>query len=78
MPAPSHPPDSEHDAIPRRRDPELPLSGLDVEIRNCRYPAYELLRNEAPVWRDPRTGFFVITRFEDLRAALLDTTPSTS
>jgi hypothetical protein len=51
---------------------------LDVEIRNCRYPAYELLRNEAPVWRDPRTGFFVITRFEDLRAALLDTTPSTS
>jgi hypothetical protein len=35
---------------------------LDVEIRNCRYPAYELLRNEAPVWRDP----------------LLDTTPSTS
>ena len=33
-----------------------------------------MLREQAPVWQDPVTGFFVITRFEDLRAILLDTT----
>ena len=49
------------------------INFLDPGIQNCPYPAYELLRNEAPVWQDPLTGFFVITRFEDLRAILLDT-----
>jgi cytochrome P450 len=46
---------------------------LDQRLQNCPYPAYELLRNEAPVWKDPITGFYVISRFEDLRAILLDT-----
>lgn len=46
---------------------------LDPALQNCPYHAYSILRDEAPVWRDPRTGFYVITRFEDLRAALLDT-----
>ena len=40
---------------------------LDVKLQNCPYHAYEMLRDEAPVWIDPITGFYVITRFEDIR-----------
>jgi cytochrome P450 len=46
---------------------------LDRGLQNCPYHAYQLLRDEAPVWKDPITGFYVVTRFEDLRAILLDT-----
>lgn len=46
---------------------------FDREIQNCPYGAYDVLREEAPVWRDPRTGMFVVTRYEDLKAILLDT-----
>ena len=46
---------------------------LDVKLQNCPYHAYEMLRDEAPVWIDPVTGFYVITRFEDIRKLLLDT-----
>ena len=54
--------------------PEKPeeINFLDHEMQNCPYHAYQLLRDEAPVWQDPITGFFVITRFEDMRAVLLD------
>ena len=42
--------------------PDAPDDGLtldnvnffDPEISECPYPAYEVLRDEAPVWRDPR------------------------
>ena len=46
---------------------------LDVRLQNCPYHAYEKLREEAPVWRDPLTGFYVVTRFDDVRDVLLDT-----
>ncbi len=46
---------------------------LDAGLQNCPYHAYKRLRDEAPVWRDPVTGFYVITRFEDVRRVLLDT-----
>ena len=45
----------------------------DEEVLECPYPTYDLLREQAPVWRDPRTGLFVLTRYEDLRQILLDT-----
>jgi cytochrome P450 len=48
------------------------INFLDAGMQNCPYHAYRLLRDEAPVWRDPRTGFYVITRYEDLRDVLLD------
>lgn len=60
-----HPP-----VIPEKLDD---INFMDTKVQNCPYPTYELLRNEAPVWQDPITGFFVITRFEDLRQVLLDT-----
>jgi cytochrome P450 len=43
------------------------------ETQDCPYDAYATLRNDAPVWLDPSTGMYVITRYEDLRAVLLDT-----
>ena len=45
---------------------------LDAKLQNCPYHAYKKLRDEAPVWRDPITGMYVITRFDDLRDVLLD------
>ncbi len=49
------------------------INFLDSELQNCPYHAYRMLRDEAPVWQDPLTGFFVISRFDDLRSVLLDT-----
>ena len=46
---------------------------LDAGLQNCPYHAYQKLRDQAPVWKDPLTGFYVITRFEDVRRVLLDT-----
>ena len=46
---------------------------LDPETSGKPYEAYKRLREEAPVYRDPRTGFFLITRYDDVREVLLDT-----
>lgn len=45
---------------------------FDPEVNACPYPAYELLRNDAPVWKDPLTGMYVVTRYDDIRMILLD------
>ncbi len=49
------------------------INFLDSSLQNCPYHAYQMLRDEAPVWVDPITGFYVVSRFEDLRKILLDT-----
>lgn len=49
------------------------INFLDADLQNCPYHAYKLLRSEAPVWQDPLTGFYVISRFDDLRNILLNT-----
>ena len=46
---------------------------LDPDINDCPYHAYDTLRAEQPAWHDPRTGMFVITRYDDVREVLLDT-----
>lgn len=48
------------------------ISFFDPSTNDCPYHAYENLREEAPVWKDPHTGMYVLTRFEDIRAACLD------
>ncbi|HVX21032.1 MAG TPA: cytochrome P450 [Acidimicrobiales bacterium] len=45
---------------------------FDPEVNRCPYPAYQVLRDQAPVWKDPTTGMFVITRHDDIRKILLD------
>ena len=45
---------------------------LESSQLQCPWKSYEILREQAPVWRDPRTGVYVISRFEDVRRLLLD------
>lgn len=44
----------------------------NVDIQQCPYPAYAVLRQQAPVFADPGTGYLVVTRYEDLRSVLKD------
>ena len=44
----------------------------DVEVLECPYPTYALLREQAPVFKDPRTGIYVVTRYADQRRIALD------
>ena len=46
---------------------------FDPAVNKCPYDAYGVLRDDAPVWLDPRTGFYVVTRYDDIKAILLDT-----
>ena len=34
------------------------------------YPSYDLLREEAPIWRMPGTNVYVLTRFDDIQTVL--------
>jgi cytochrome P450 len=46
---------------------------LDPAVQDNPFPYYRRLRAEQPVLRMPGTGFYVLTRYEDLRAVLRDT-----
>lgn len=49
------------------------LTLKDPDLIRRPYEAYEYLREEAPVYFDEKAGFYVISRYEDIRAALRDT-----
>ncbi|MEP2102736.1 MAG: cytochrome P450 [Parasphingorhabdus sp.] len=51
-------------------DPQINL--LDVETQQCPYDAYRILREEAPVYKQPGTDIYVVSRYEDVRAILMD------
>lgn len=40
----------------RMSHPTVKVDFFDPRVSNCSYPAYALLRDEAPVWKDPATG----------------------
>ena len=48
------------------------INFFDPDINDCPYDAYKLLRDEAPIWQDPQTGMFVMTRYEDIKKVLAD------
>jgi cytochrome P450 len=48
------------------------ISFFDPEVNRCPYPAYQKLRDEAPVWQDPHTGMFVVSRYDDIKMMLMD------
>jgi cytochrome P450 len=52
-------------------DPEEPL--LDPAVQGDPFPYYQQLRADQPVLRMPGTGFYVLTRYEDLHTILRDT-----
>jgi cytochrome P450 len=45
---------------------------FDVDVQACPYPAYQRLRDEAPVHQCPKTGMYLVTRYDDVRAVLTD------
>lgn len=51
---------------------EIDGSLLDPDIAACPFAYYEQLREKAPVYRMPETGFFVISRYDDLKEVLSD------
>ena len=51
---------------------EAPISFADPAVQQCPFHAYDTLREEAPVYRDPLTGNYVLTRYDDVRKALLN------
>jgi cytochrome P450 len=48
------------------------LSFLDSEIQECPFPAYEELHKRSPVFLDKRAGFYVVTRYDDIRKIVAD------
>ncbi len=44
----------------------------DPEVRRCPFPTYHQLRAECPVYQDPVSGNYVLTRYEDVRRAVLN------
>jgi cytochrome P450 len=43
------------------------------EIDDDPFPVYRRLRDEAPVYRNEQFGFYALSRYDDVRAALMDT-----
>lgn len=50
-----------------------PLTLKDPETIRRPFEAYEFLREQAPVYFDPVACFYVVSRYDDIRAALRDT-----
>jgi cytochrome P450 len=51
---------------------------FDPATQQCPYDAYKTLRDEAPVFRCPVSGMYVVTRFDDVRRVLTDAETFTS
>ena len=51
---------------------EPALTFSDPAVQRCPFPVYDRLRQEAPVFKDPVTGHYVLTRYDDVRKVLLD------
>ena len=45
---------------------------LDPSTQSCPYEAYEILRDECPVYKIPEVGSYMITRYDDARNILRD------
>jgi cytochrome P450 len=52
--------------------PIAPVNLFDPELQQCPYTAYKTLRDQAPVYRQPGTDIYVVTRYEDVRRVLMD------
>jgi cytochrome P450 len=47
-------------------------SRVDPEIRNNPFPFYRALREQRPVYYDPKIDTWLVTRYEDVKTVLLD------
>ena len=47
-----------------------PINFYDPEIQKCPYEQYKTLRDDHPVYQDPDTGIYHVSRYEDVRHVL--------
>lgn len=47
-----------------------PINFYDPEIQKCPYEQYKKLRDDHPVYQDPDTGIYHVSRYEDVRYVL--------
>ena len=45
---------------------------LDPDVIESPYEAYKVYREEAPVYHSKDTGFYVVTKYDDLKRVLTD------
>jgi cytochrome P450 len=45
---------------------------MDPAVQDDPFAFYELLQHEQPVYRMPETGFYVVTRYEDVKRVVMD------
>lgn len=53
--------------------PRDQMTLVDMDVIECPYATYKKLREEAPVFKDPVAGFYILSRYEDVVKALKDT-----
>ena len=51
---------------------KAPVSFADPAVAACPFATYDALRDEEPVYLDPITGNYVLTRYDDIRKAVLN------
>lgn len=60
----------------RRDDDRVTLRGgesrVDPSIRNAPFPFYRTLREQAPVYYDPKLDIYLVTRYDDVETVLRD------
>lgn len=52
--------------------PDQPVSFTDPKVYGCPFSTYDRLREEQPVYLDPASGHYILTRYDDVRKALLN------
>jgi cytochrome P450 len=55
-----------------RSAPELYYDPFDTEIDKDPHPVWRRMREEAPLWRNDRHGFYALSRFDDVEKGLID------
>lgn len=55
-----------------RTGPAPELSFTDPAVQQCPFGAYDALRDDSPVYRDPVSGHYILTRYADVRRAVLN------
>ncbi len=45
---------------------DVNLNLFDPEVQACPWHAYKAMRDQGPVYQDPHSGFFIVTRYDDL------------
>ncbi len=43
---------------------------MDAETQSCPYAFYAALRREAPIYKMPETGFYLVSKYQDIREVM--------